>query len=249
MIFRTLGILGAICAGQTLAAQDTGNFISARIGIGPNVQPGYFGSDEMVVGPTGSFKLDRLQLGGLTVGGTEASGFGFRGSVRFIGERNAADFDELAGMDTIDTSVELGGGVRYYGAGYSLFADLRYGVIGHESLVGEIGGDLIYQATDQITLRAGPRLFWGSDDYAQTYFGVTADEAVTSSFNFFNASGGILSAGVKAEANYRFNADWGLTGTVRYDQLQGDATDSPIVRDSDQVSASVVLTRKVTFGF
>ena len=242
-------MIGAICVGQVLSAQDAGNGISAHIGIGPNVKPGYFGSDEMVVGPTGSFKLDRLQLGGITIGGSETTGFGFGGSVRFVGERNAADFDELAGMETIDTSVELGGGVRYYGQGYILFADLRYGVIGHESLVGEIGGDLIYQPSNQITLRAGPRMFWGSDDYAQTYFGVTADEAVTSSFDAFDASGGILSTGLKAEANYQFNDDWGLTGTVRYDQLRDDAADSPITQTNDQVSASVVITRKVTFGF
>ena len=247
--FRMLSVICAICAGQVLAAQDTGNGISARIGIGPKVKPGYFGSDEMVVGPTGSFKLERLQLGGITIGGSEATGFGFGGSVRFVGERNADDFDELAGMDTIDASVELGGGMRYYGQGYSLFADLRYGVIGHESLVGEIGGDLIYQPSDQVTLRAGPRVFWGSDDYAQSYFGVTAEEAVTSSFAAYDASGGILSAGVKAEASYQFNDDWGLTGTLRYDQLRDDAADSPITQTTDQVSASVVITRKVTFGF
>ncbi|WP_439155060.1 MipA/OmpV family protein [Yoonia sp.] len=249
MLIRMFTIITAISAGQTLSAQDGGNGISAHIGVGAQVKPGYFGSDEMVVGPTGSFQLERLQLGGVTIGGAETKGFGFGGSVRFISERTADEFDELAGLDTIDASVELGGGVRYYGSGYDLFADLRSGVIGHDSLVGEIGGDLIYQPSAQVTLRAGPRVFWGSDDYAQTYFGITADEAANSSFVAYDAQGGILSAGVKAEAHYQFNEDWGLTGTIRYDQLQGDATNSPIVQTTDQVGASVVLTRKVTFGF
>lgn len=249
MTLRTIGAIVAICAGQGLWAQDSANGISAWVGIGPQGKPGYFGAEDTVISPTGSFNLERLQLGGLTVGGSEAQGLGFGGSLRFVSARSADDFDELTGLADIDASVELGGGVRYYGPGYSLFADLRYGVIGHESLVGEIGGDLIYQPTDQVTLRVGPRMFWGSDDYAQTYFGVTAEEAVTSSFDAFDASGGILSAGVKAEASYRFNDDWGVTGTVRYDQLRDAAADSPITQTTDQVSASVVITRKVTFGF
>lgn len=249
MFTRIFTIIVAIGTGQSLLAQDASASITAHIGVGPQVQPGYFGSDEMVFGPTGSFQLEQLQLGGLTIGGAETQGFGFGGSFRFVGERSADDFEELAGLDKIDPTIELGGGLRYYGSGYSLFADLRYGVIGHESFVGEIGGDLIYQASEQMTLRAGPRVLWGSDDYAQTYFGVTTAESSASSFASYDAQGGILSAGVKAAANYRFNEDWGVTGTIRYDQLQGDATDSPIVQTDDQFSASVVITRRVTFGF
>lgn len=249
MIFRIFTILAAITAGQVLSAQDSGNSITVHIGIGPGVKPGYFGSDDMVVGPTGSFRLDPLKLGGLNIGGAETEGFGFGGSVRFVSARSADDFDELAGLDNIDASFELGGGVRYYGTGYRLFADLRYGVIGHEAFVGEVGADLIYQASDQMTLRVGPRVFWGSDDYAQTYFGVSAAESVASSISPYDARSGILSTGIKADARYRFNDDWGVTGTIRYDQLQGDATDSPIVRDTDQASVSVVLTRRVTFRF
>lgn len=236
-----------IFAGQGLFAQENG--VSAHIGVGAQVKPGYFGADDLVTGPTGSFRLERLQFGGVTAGGNKAEGLGFGGSVRFIGERNADDFEELTGLDPIDASVELGGGLRYYGQGYSLFADVRYGVIGHGAFVGEVGGDLIYRPTEQITLRAGPRMFLGSDDYAQTYFGVTADESLASSFDAFDASGGMLSGGIKAEANYQFTDDWGVTGTLRYDQLRDDAADSPITQTTDQLSASVVITRRVTFGF
>jgi outer membrane scaffolding protein for murein synthesis (MipA/OmpV family) len=139
--------------------------------------------------------------------------------------------------------------LRFRQPSYDLFANLRYGVIGHETLMGEIGGDVIYRPTEQLTLRAGPRLIWGSDDYAQTYFGVSASESAASGFDAFDASGGILRQGVKAEATYQFNDDWGLIGTIRYDQLRDDAADSPITQSEDQLSGSIVLTRKVTFGF
>jgi outer membrane scaffolding protein for murein synthesis (MipA/OmpV family) len=108
---------------------------------------------------------------------------------------------------------------------------------------------VIYRPSDQLTLRAGPRIFWGSDDYAQTYFGVSDAESAASGFEAFDAGGGILRQGVKAEANYQFNDDWGLVGTIQYDQLRDDAADSPITQSEDQLTGSIVLTRKVTFGF
>ena len=132
---------------------------------------------------------------------------------------------------------------------YELYAKLRYGVIGHESLVAEVGGDLYYRPSDQITLSAGPRVLWGSDDYAQTYFGVTDAESDASSFDSFEAGAGIMSAGIEAEAQYQFNDNWGVTGTIRYDQLQEDAADSPITQSDDQLSASVVITRRITLDF
>ena len=249
MIARITALATALCTAQTLSAQEGGNLITAEVGIGPNAQPAYFGSDMMVMSPTGSFRLERLQLWGLTVGGEDTKGLGFGGSIRLVDKRDADEYDELEGLETVDASVELGGGLRYYGEGYSMFADLRYGVVGHESWVAEVGGDLIHEVSPKLTLRAGPRLFWGDDDYAQTYYGVSADESAASDFAAYDASGGLLGAGVQLTAMYKLQNDWGVTGTLRYDQLQGDAADSPITQSEDQFGVSVVLTRRVTVRF
>ncbi len=249
MTFRTILVMTALVASQPVLAQDGGNGISFHFGVGPESSPEYFGSDDNELGVTGSFKLERLQFGGLSLGGEDRTGFGFGGSVRFISERSADDYAELAGLEDIDPSLELGGGLRFAQPGYKLFADVRYGVVGHESLVAEIGGDIIYRPTDQITIAAGPRVLWGSDDYAQTYFGVSDIEAGASAFDAYDAGSGIISQGLKAEATYQINDDWGLIGTVQYDQLRDDAANSPITQSEGQVTGSIVLTRRVTFGF
>jgi len=74
-------------------------------------------------------------------------------------------------------SVELGGGVEYRARNFSAFADVRYGVLGHQSLVADFGADLIFQPAPDVTFRVGPRGLWGSQGYAGTYFGVTPAEA------------------------------------------------------------------------
>ena len=237
-----------LCFPSVAAAQDN-NGVAFTFGRGPQSKPSYFGAEDNEVGPTGSFSLERLKLGPIDVGGGDSSGLGFGGSVRFIGQRDADDYDELTGLDDVDFAIEVGGGLEFNAPDYALFAKMRYGVIGHESLVAEVGGDIFYRPSDQITLSAGPRLLWGSDDYAQTYFGISEAESAISNFDAFDAGAGLVSAGVAAEAKYQFNDAWGVTGKLRYDQLRDDAADSPITESDDQVTGSLVLTRRISLGF
>ena len=255
---KLLLIAACVTCATGVAAQE--RTLGVTVGIGAQSAPTYFGSETTETGVTGSFGLDRLTFGGLDIGGDDdPNGFGFKGGFRYIGERSADEDAELAGLADIDASLELGGGVTYsylpngtsqHWGNYS-FAEVRYGVIGHESVVAELGADLIYAPNAQMEFRAGPRLFGGADDYAGTYFGVTADEAAASSFDAFNASGGILSRGVAASVSYDFNEDWGVVGSVSYEEFLKDAADSPIVQQGtkDQVSVSLVVTRALEFNF
>lgn len=247
----------AIC-GTSAVAQD--RTLGVTIGIGPQSAPTYFGADTADIDATGSFGLDRLTFGGLDIGsGEDPDGFGFKGGFRYIGERTADESPELAGLADIDAALELGGGVTYsylpdgtaqHWGNYA-FAEVRYGVVGHEAIVAELGADLIYAPNAQLEFRAGPRLFGGADEYADTYFGVTPDEATASDFTAFEATGGILSRGVEASVSYDFNDAWGVVGSVTYEEFLEDAAESPIVQQGsqDQVSVSLVVTRALEFNF
>jgi outer membrane scaffolding protein for murein synthesis (MipA/OmpV family) len=232
------------------SAQESG--VSVTLGVGPKVAPAYFGSDETAVGLTGSFGLNRLSFGPLALGGDASQdGWGFKGGFRYIGARDASQYSALTGMDDVPLAIELGGGLDYTTNDYSLYADVRYGVVGHQSFVAEVGGDLYYRPTDRITVSGGPRLFWGDDTYAQTYFGVTGAEALASGGGLasFDAGGGLLSAGIEGAVSYQVDDNWGITGTVTYEQLTEDAARSPISLSNDQLSASIVVTRNISFGF
>ena len=230
-------------------AQAEEDGIAFRFGLGPSVAPGYFGDAGKDVGVTGSFELERFKLGGLSFGGEDSEGLGFGGSVRYIGARDAEDYSELEGLETVDPSLELGGGLSYTIADFTAFANVRYGVIGHEAFVAEVGGDYLFYPREKVTMSVGPRAVWGDDTFAQTYFGVTDDEALASAFDSYDAGAGLVSAGVAVEATYAFNDDWELVASMRYDRLQGDAADSPLTESDDQLSTSVVLTRRFSFDF
>lgn len=254
-MIRPIIRLAALALLPLAAAAQEGPRLAFTLGAGVSAVPGYFGSDEVEAGPAFAFDLDAVRLGPLSFGsGPERQGLGFRGSFRYIPERSSEDDEELEGLDDVDATFEIGGGLSYAQPWYETFAVARYGLGGSEALVGEVGIEFIARPTDRLTLRAGPRILIGSGDYAATYFGVTADEAAASALagndlTDFDASGGVLSSGVVLGAEYRLSDAWGIEGSVRYERLQGDAASSPITDEDDQLSASVAVTRRFEFGF
>ena len=240
------------------STQGQGSAIGFTLSGGIASSPEYFGSDEEEIGPALGAQVNYLRLGGFTFGDPdplfEQTGVSFGGSFRYISSREADDSSELIGLEDVDTSLELGGGLRFSSTNFAAFGDIRYGVVGHNAFVAEAGADVILRPSDRLSFRAGPRVLFGDSDYASTYFGVTAAEQTASTaagtgFTQFDASGGLLSAGVELGMSYRISDTWGVDATVNYDELQNDAAASPISRDDKQVSASIGITRRFTLGF
>lgn len=231
---------------------------AARItaGLGASYSPEYFGSDEYSLGPSGVFRFDYVRLpGGMEFGSTGAvgylQGFGPRGSFRYIGERDADG--DLRGLDNVDRSFEMGLGIGYDADYWRAFADMRYGVVGHHSWVGEFGADAILRPNEAWVVNFGPRANWGSSRFMSTYFGVSQAEAnrPRTRFDSYDASSGFYSAGVELGARYSFSPHWGVEGTASYERLIGDAADSPIVEAGtrNQYGLQVLITRSLSLGF
>lgn len=132
-----------------------------------------------------------------------------------------------------------------------MFGDLRYGFIGHNGWVGQLGGDVISRPAKGLTLTLGPRLDYGDNKFMDAYFGVTPGEAASSQFTAYDPGGGIVSAGIEAAAIYQIDGRWGLQGKVTWNHLQGDAAGSPITRlgSGDQYKVQLTLTRRISIDF
>lgn len=238
-------------AAPALAQDAPGVAFTLRGGIA--AQPRYFGSDDYRFGPDLGFGLNNLRLGGLTIGTPDAQpmdpGFRLRGSFRYVPSRKASRDPEFTGLDDIDATLEVGMGASFTTESWRLFGDLRYGAFGHEGLVADLGGDVIWRASDQLTLTLGPRAQYGDGRFTRTYFGVPT---ATATFpDPYGPSGGLVSTGAEAGFVYRMGEDWALEGAARYDRLRGDAGRSPITQQGsrDQFSVRVGVSRQVRFGF
>lgn len=252
-MFRLAAVTALALAPLSLAAQTAeGPGLAFTLGVGVESVPDYFGSDEQAVGPGLSFDLGYVGLGPLRFGSRDfnavSEGWGFRGSFRYIPERTGDDFEGSNRLaDPVDAALELGGGLRYAQPWWEVYAVARKGIGGHDGLVADVGMDLIARPTDRLSLRAGPRLFYGDDDFAGTYFSTTPD--TNRAGPLYEASGGLLSSGLEVGADYRLTESWGLAATLRLDRLQNDAAASPITRDDDQLSASALVTRRFDIRF
>jgi outer membrane protein len=249
------GTGAAPISAPVLATQSAQPRLTFSLRGGVAVGPSYFGASDTEVGPDFAIGLGYARLFGLEFGDPttrfEPRGFRIKPAFRYIGERNAADHPELAGLATVDAELELGLGAVYTQRNYEIFGELRYGTLEHNSFVGEVGADLRLHPSDRLEVWFGPRLLFGSDRYASTYYGVTAAESAASGLAAHSPSGGLLRAGVELGANLDIAPRWDLEGAVSYDRLLNGAAASPITRQGseEQLGARIGLVRHFSLRF
>lgn len=241
------GFTTDVAAARVAAARFTA-------GIGLGVRPEHFGSDDSDFGVTGTLRFDYIRLpGNLEFGSIGAPGlvrgFGPRGSVRYIPERDGSG--ALRGLEDVDRTLEIGLGLGYDAEYARAFGDIRYGFGGSDSWAGELGADALLYPSDNVIVNFGPRAAWGTDNFMDTYFGVSETESAASGLDEYDPSGGFYSVGVELGARYEFSPSWGLEGRATYDYLVGDAADSPItdIGSRNQFSGRIMITRSISLGF
>ena len=247
---------GLLAANGVFDSKTPDLVVTLRGGV--QVSSAYFGSSESETSFNGAARIDYLRFpNGFEYGSGAAVGYrtglGLRGSVRYIGGRNSSHYEELNGLDNVDWSLETGLGIGYEQRNYRVFVDARYGVIGHNSWVADVGADGIAYPVDGLTLTFGPRLNFGSNRFADTYFGISSTEAErsTAGLSEYNPSGGLLGVGAELGARYLWNERWGVEGYASYARLVNDAADSPITEQgsADQFSVRVGITRRISLDF
>jgi outer membrane scaffolding protein for murein synthesis (MipA/OmpV family) len=224
------------------------------LGGGAIVKTKYPGAEDYLVYPFPIVSVGRFYVPGLgqvVEGEQSPRGFFFYPSFDFNGERKASDSSDLTGTRTVDWAVELGLGAGYRYDWLRGFVELRQGFNGHEGQVAEFGIDFISNPMDRLEVIFGPRASWGSDDYMDTYFGVTPAEAAApgSSLTAFNSDSGFKTVGLVARASYAWTDETTFHLQGGWDRFVGDANNSPIVRagSEDQFSVGVGISYRFAF--
>jgi len=224
------------------------------LGGGAIVKPKYPGAEDYLVYPFPIVAVGRFYVPGIgqvVDGETVRRGFLFYPSFDFNGERKASDSSDLTGTNTVDWAVELGLGAGYRYDWLRGFVELRQGFNGHEGQVAEFGLDFIANPMDRVEVIFGPRASWASDDYMDTYFGVTVAESLApgSSLSAFNAGSGFKTVGLVARASYAWTDDVTFHLQGGWDHFVGDAADSPIVEagSEDQFSIGAGISYRFAF--
>lgn len=260
-VFLGSGFLGllAASAGPVLAADVAGGAAKAgtperpydvvlEIGAGGSMRPAYEGSKDTEFSPTGLFTLHYLWIPYFgevkKKSGRPSEGFSFGPSFRYLSKRDSNDHPSLRGLDEVEASFELGGRFAYTFGMFRPWAAVRYGITGHNGLVGEAGLEMVVRPTADTEVTFGPRASFASREYMQTYFGITPQESVRSGLATYAPSGGLKGVGAEVGGRYQVTPEWAVVGSLAYEKLVGDAKDSPIVQagESNQFTAKLGVT-------
>jgi len=157
---------------------------------------------------------------------------------------NDVDNRVVRQMDKIDSEVAVGAFVLY---------NLRLGpepmrqlVFGADASTASNGAFYTAKMTywhpfsPQLTGTIGVGTSYGNNKYMRTYYGVTGSDITlfpSLGGNAYNAKSGLIGVNIPVGLSYTIDRRWILSGLMRYEKLQGDAKDSPIVSqegDSNQ---------------
>jgi outer membrane protein len=242
----------ALIVPLSAASAEDSQPLRIRAGIGAQIKPKYVGAEDHQVLPLFDFSMKR---------GTEPfdwgavddsfdihlynqNGFSFGPVANYQPGRKNKDVGAEVGR--VKNTIELGGFAEYYPTeNLRLRAEVRQGIGGHKGLIASLGADQIWRDGDRYDFSIGPRVNFSSDKYADAWFSVRSPYTILSGLPEYHASGGLHSVGVTSGMHYSLGGAFGVFGYARYEQLLGDAKDSPIVREfgsKGQSSAGLGIT-------
>ena len=220
-------------------------------GFGVYALPEYTGSDELQVLPIPLINATYKErfffnvFDGLGSYIYKSDGFNLKSSISFAFGRDEDDAPNLAGTGDIDDA-----------AAFKLKADYKIGKLSPFLSVQQYFG-----GTDGIQAEAGVEGFftlgknpytspsimisvsaeYSDEDHMIGYFGVNNQQSINSGLPIYTPEAGFSAAKTQFSFIYPFAKKWAATATIQYSQLIGDAADSPLVIEENQISGGFFI--------
>ncbi|MGP9818550.1 MipA/OmpV family protein [Salinarimonas sp. NSM] len=227
---------------------------TVTIGARGAAVPVFEGSDEMRFRPLPIFSVRRAGTrstwkapdDGLRLGLLQHDRLRIGVSGGFRGARDEDQSNDLRGLGDVEWAGEIGVFAEIWASDVlRLSVDVRRGFNGHDGVLADLGVDWVARPEPAWTLSVGPRVRLASDDYMDTYFGVTPVQSARSGLPVYDPDAGLRSIGLLGSAQVALTQSWTAMGYARYDRLMGDVADAPLVRfrgSRDQFGAGIGLS-------
>jgi outer membrane protein len=148
--------------------------------------------------------------------------------------RRATDDPILRGWGDIPGTARAGVFAGYTRDWLSVRGSISDALAHHEGALASLAVEAKYHATQRLTLSIGPEVTWANNQYAQTFFGISAAQSEIAGIAPYRAKSGVNTVGGSAGAAYMLTDHWSLGAHVSYGRLQGDAANSPVTTDKTQ---------------
>ncbi len=223
---------------------------SVGLGLSIEYESAYEGSDEFgfEVDPAGAIQWrsgdDIFFWAGEALGwrGLRSKTWLFEAVVGFDEgrEESASDDGRLDGLGDADEGAELVLQVRRaFDVDWRYWLDARFVTSDNESL-GLVGvGRRFGEQNDASGHEMAIAVVFHDGDFANTAFGIDAEQSVASGLNETNLSGGFRSIGFNYNYRHHLNEHWQIFGEAVYERYSSDIEDSPIARNNYEAEVGV----------
>ena len=251
VLVAAAGVLGTEC--RIAQAQQAGGLaielpeIRNYVGLGAGIIPDYTGSDDYTFGaaPVGLVHFDeserylRLVVSELYFNALDSKEWSFGPVLNYRWGRDNDSIEDnvVKRMHSIDGTIEGGAFLGWSWVGeddprhrLNLSVEFLHAITGgYDGFVASASARYFQPVSRALTLSLGVGTTYGSEDYMETYFGVSSGNAARSGLSKFNADGGMRDVRISPMVILSLSPNWHVAGGVIYSRLLGDAEDSPIV--------------------
>lgn len=222
--------------GETVAAPVVGNW-SLTVGALGALRPDYEGSDDysflgaplvelryrdaFFVSSRDGIGVTLVRIGGFTAGPVLRYRFG----------RDQDDNDALRGMGDVGGTVEGGAFMRFQEGGWVVVVNAAQGLNGGGHRGATVFGSLGYggRLAPRWLFSLGPSITWASDNYMQSFFGVTPTQGARAGYAPYSPGAGFKDVGFGGTLTWLVTDQFSLTAIAEVKELLNDAADSPLV--------------------
>lgn len=254
---RLLWALGGLVAALAVPAQQpedapARNDWDIGLGAATIISPDFPGSTDTDVMPVPFIDIeykDRFFLnvprgiGAYLVREKSDSGWGHSFGLSIAPEFEDREREDAPNLPEVDMTAtgRVFGGLSY--GDFSLEATFAHDIIGngHDGYWLDLDLDWSQRIGRNGFISLGPQVRFAGGDYMESFFSVTPTASATSGLPVFNADAGLAHAGARLLASWRVTRHWEVFGLFNYEHLVGDAGDSPITVDDEQLSSVVAL--------
>ncbi len=224
------------------------------IGGGALFAPEYEGSDEYEVRALPFVDVgykDRVRfnvIDGLRVSAVKTENLDLGVGLSADFGREDDDGDRLNGLGDIDPAIEahLFAKVSHQRADASITIaqDLGFTDDSHDGVTIDLQAGYAVPVSEKLFVRPSVSTTWASDNYMQSYFGITNAQSISSRAGLarYNAEAGFKDVSGNVLGVYKLNENWSVNGIARVSQLVGDAADSPVTESDTQVMLGSFVT-------
>ncbi|MBM3569236.1 MAG: MipA/OmpV family protein [Alphaproteobacteria bacterium] len=136
-------------------------------------------------------------------------------------------------LTDVDYPLEVGPYVSFFFDNWKFDVGLRQDILDqHGGYVADFGVTYGAKLRDMpLRFEIQPKLTYVSDDYNQSYHGVTARERTLTGYTRKSPDGGLHDFSLKGKLYYDFTPNWTMEVFMQVIKLMGDAADAQITKD------------------